>query len=259
MNARHAGPPPSPAADRPSDGPAEGPTPTDADPAPLREPVDADPAPASEPVDADPAPLREPVDADPAPVNSHGDADRAPERHHGDADPWDGRDETPTERSDRNWSDILQELRVALTGTQLIGGFLLAVAFQQRFEELDSYQLTLYLVLVTLAGLATIVGLAPVTLHRTLFRHQVKERVVRTGNRLLIAHLAVVALLVIGVTSLIFDFAVSRAAGLIALVVGAIVLVLLWIVLPRMQEAKEGDDDAVVDAARDDRQAELGA
>ena len=71
------------------------------------------------------------------------------------------------------------------------------------------------------------------TLHRTLFRHQVKERVVRTGNRLLIAHLAVVALLVIGVTSLIFDFAVSRAAGVIALVVGAIVLVLLWIVLPQ--------------------------
>ena len=241
MNARHAGPPPSPAADRPTDGPADGPTPTDADPAPLREPVDVDPV-----------PVDEPVDADPTAAGSHGDADRAPERHHGDADPWDGRDETSTERSDRNWSDILQELRVALTGTQLIGGFLLAVAFQQRFEELDSYQLTLYLVLVTLAGLATIVGLAPVTLHRTLFRHQVKERVVRTGNRLLIAHLAVVALLVIGVTSLIFDFAVSRAAGLIALVVGAIVLVVLWLVLPRMQEAKDGDDPEVVRSEAED-------
>ena len=97
------------------------------------------------------------------------------------------------------------------------------------------------------------------TLHRTLFRHQVKERVVRTGNRLLIAHLVVVALLVIGVTSLIFDFAVSRAAGVIALVVGAIVVVLLWIVLPRMQEAKDGDDQAVVEAARDDEAADVGA
>ena len=148
---------------------------------------------------------------------------------------------------------------MALTGTQLIGGFLLAVAFQPRFDELDGYQLTLYLVLVALAGLATVIGLAPVTLHRTLFRHQVKERVVRTGNRLLIAHLAVVALLVLGVTSLIFDFAVSRAAGVIALVVGAIVLVLLWIVLPRMQEAKDGDDEAVVEAARDDQAADVGA
>jgi hypothetical protein len=159
-----------------------------------------------------------------------------------DADPDDGRDETPNERSDRNWADILQELRVALTGTQLIGGFLLAVAFQPRFDELDGYQLTLYLTLVALAGLATVIGLAPVTLHRTLFRRQVKERVVRTGNRLLIAHLVVVALLVIGVTGLVFDFALSRTAGIIALVVGAVVLVLLWIVLPRMQRAKDGDD-----------------
>jgi hypothetical protein len=166
-----------------------------------------------------------------------------------------GRNETPNERSDRNWSDILQELRVALTGTQLIGGFLLAVAFQQRFEELDTYQLTLYLVLVALAGLATIIGLAPVTLHRTLFRHQVKERIVRTGNRLLIAHLAVVALLVLGVTTLIFDFAVSRAAGIIAFVVGAVVLVLLWVVLPRLQEAKDGDDPEVV---RSEAEAEDG-
>ena len=253
MNARHAGPPPSPDAESPADGPE----PSDADAAPVREPGDADPAPVREPGDADPAPVRAdpvPVRADPTPVRS----DPVPVRDHGDADPSDGRDETPNERSDRNWSDILQELRVALTGTQLIGGFLLAVAFQPRFVELDGYQLTLYLVLVSLAGLATVIGLAPVTLHRTLFRHQVKERVVRTGNRLLIAHLVVVALLVIGVTSLIFDFAVSRAAGAIALVVGAIVLVLLWIVLPRMQAAADGDDDddAVVDAARDDRVAD---
>jgi hypothetical protein len=156
----------------------------------------------------------------------------------------DGRDETPNERSDRNWNDILQELRVALNGTQLIGGFLLAVAFQPRFEELDGYQLTLYLILVVLAGLATVVGLAPVTLHRTLFRRQVKDRIVRTGNRLLIAHLIVVALLVIGVTGLIFDWSVSRTAGIVALVVGVIVLVALWVVLPRFDMLRDDSDEA---------------
>ena len=160
--------------------------------------------------------------------------------------PADGRDETPNERSDRNWNDILQELRVALTGTQLIGGFLLAVAFQPRFEDLDDYQLVIYLILVGLAGLATVIGLAPVTLHRTLFRRQVKERVVRTGNRLLIAHLVVVALLVVGVTSLVFDIALDRTAGLLALGVGAVVVVGLWFVFPRMQAAKHGDDESVV-------------
>ncbi|GAA4380076.1 DUF6328 family protein [Agromyces bauzanensis] len=158
----------------------------------------------------------------------------------------DGRSETPNERSDRNWNDILQELRVSLTGTQLIGGFLLAVAFQPRFAELDGYQLTLYLVLVALAGLATVVGLAPVTLHRALFRRQAKERVVRTGNLLLIANLIVVALLVVGVTSLVFDIALSRTAGFVALGVGTVVLIGIWIVVPRLHLADldggDGDD-----------------
>jgi hypothetical protein len=164
--------------------------------------------------------------------------------------PANGRNETPNERSDRNWADILQELRVALTGTQLIGGFLLAVAFQPRFEDLDDYQLVFYLILVALAGLATVIGLAPVTLHRTLFRRQVKERVVRTGNRLLIAHLVVVALLVVGVTGLVFDIALDRTAGLIALGIGAVVVAGLWFVLPRMQAVKDGDDESVVEASR---------
>jgi Family of unknown function (DUF6328) len=164
----------------------------------------------------------------------------------------DGRNETPTERSDRNWNDILQELRVALTGTQLIGGFLLAVAFQPRFEELDGYQLTLYLVLVALAGLATVIGLAPVTLHRALFRRHAKERVVRAGNLLLIAHLVVVALLVVGVTSLIFDLALNRVAGLVALGIGAIILAGLWLVLPRLQAAEVGEIAAEVVAAPGD-------
>ncbi|MCD2441120.1 DUF6328 family protein [Agromyces sp. SYSU K20354] len=187
-------------------------------------------------------PIAPEPDHGPGPVPAPSDQEVRPGLHR-DIRPGDGRDETPNERSDRNWNDILQELRVALNGTQLIGGFLLAVAFQPRFDELDTYQLTLYLVLVSLAGLATVVGLAPVTLHRTLFRRQVKERVVRIGNKLLIGHLVVVALLVIGVASLIFDWALSRTAGIIALVVGVIVLVALWVVLPRLELVRGGEDD----------------
>ncbi|WP_203230776.1 DUF6328 family protein [Agromyces humi] len=230
MNARHAGPPVSDALGRGDEVPS---------------PDGTDPG-------RDGKPGREAGRTDGRSAGALSGPAATPPAHDEDVAPGDGRNETPNERSDRNWSDILQELRVALTGTQLIGGFLLAVAFQQRFEELDQYQLVLYLVLVALAGLATIVGLAPVTLHRTLFRHQVKERIVRTGNRLLIAHLAVVALLVLGVTTLIFDFAVSRAAGIITFVVGAIVLVLLWLVLPRLQEAKDGDDPEVVQSEAED-------
>lgn len=145
----------------------------------------------------------------------------------------DGRQETANERADRNWNEILQELRVAQTGTQILSGFLLAVAFQPRFTELDEYQLTLYLILVGCAGVATVLGLAPVTLHRLYFRRGEKTRIVETGSRLLAANIVVVALLAAGVTSLIFDFTVSRMAGSLALIVGLVFILLVWGLIPR--------------------------
>lgn len=161
---------------------------------------------------------------------------------HADADalPTDGRDESANERADRNWSEILQELRVAQTGTQIIVGFLLAVAFQPRFEEVDSYQLGLYLVLVALAGIATALGLAPVSLHRTYFGRQRKEHIVRIGSRLLVADLVVVAFLAVGVTSLIFDFTAGRAAGFTAMGVGLLIVAVLWLVVPRLGSRAAG-------------------
>ncbi len=147
----------------------------------------------------------------------------------------DGRSETPNERADRNWNEILQELRVAQTGTQILGGFLLAVAFQPRFTELDEYQLTLYLVLVALAGLAAALGLAPVSLHRAYFGRGQKARIVRVGSRLLVAHLVAVAALAAGVTSLIFDFTLGRTAGFISLGAGLLVVVILWALVPRLK------------------------
>jgi hypothetical protein len=146
--------------------------------------------------------------------------------------PPDGRSETPTERADRNWSEILQEARVTQTCTQILGGFLLAVAFQPRFTELDGYQLGLYLGLVACAGLATALALALVSLHRRYFGKRQKARVVRVGSRLLTADLVVVAVLASGVTSLIFDFVLSRTAGFVAFGAGLVVTFGLWAFVP---------------------------
>src|SRR5690606_13909285 len=110
---------------------------------------------------------------------------------HADADPHDTRDETEVERWDRNWNEMMQELRVTQTGTQILTGFLLALAFQDRFTELSSFQLTWYLILVGLAGLSTALGLSPVVLHRTFFNKRMKAHVVTVGNRLLLAELVV--------------------------------------------------------------------
>lgn len=159
----------------------------------------------------------------------------------------DGRDETADERADRNWDELLQELRVMQTGTQILTGFLLAVAFQPRFVELDLFQRDVYVVLVALAALATILALAPVGMHRALFGRRRKPQLVRIAARIVRIDLIVIAALTVGVTTLIIDFTVGRTAGLITLVVSIVVVVGFWIALPalarRAKEVREGGDD----------------
>ncbi|TQO20348.1 hypothetical protein FB472_1979 [Rhodoglobus vestalii] len=125
----------------------------------------------------------------------------------------DGRDETAIERSDRNWTEILPELRVIQTGTQILTGFLLTLAFQPRFTELDQHQVELYLALVTVAVLATVLALTPVSLHRALFGRRSKPRLVTLSDRLLKITLVVVSLTITGTAMLIFDVVVGRAAA----------------------------------------------
>ena len=141
-----------------------------------------------------------------------------------DADPADGRDETFDERMDRNWNEMLQELRVTQTGTQIITGFLLAIAFQNRFTELDRFQERVYLGLVLVAVLTTAIGLAPVNLHRVLFRKHAKEVVVQIAHVLLRITLVGVGIILIGAVLLIFDVVVDRTRAVIAAAAIAVVL-----------------------------------
>lgn len=144
----------------------------------------------------------------------------------------DGRRETANERADRNWEELMQELRVMQTGTQVLSGFLLAVAFQPRFTELDPLQIGLYLVLVGLAALATILALAPVGMHRSLFGQRRKPELVRMASLMVSADLVVVGVLSVGVTALIVDFTLDRTFATVVLAVGAVVVLALWLVLP---------------------------
>ncbi len=163
------------------------------------------------------------------------------------------RSETPFERADRNWNEILQEARVIQAGTQIIGGFLLALAFQPRFSELDDFQLVVYLVLVALAGLATALGLTLVSMHRRYFGKRQKIGVVRAGNRLLIANIVVVAVLAALVTGLIFDFVIGHAAGFVAFGAGLVVTFGLWAFVPVFGGIRKGDDDEDRPADREPR------
>lgn len=142
------------------------------------------------------------------------------------------RDETEIERLDRNWGDLLQELRVVQTGVQLLTGLLLTVPFQARFTELSTQQRTIYLVTLALSALATALLIAPVSMHRLLFRRHARRSLVDGGHRLALAGVAALGLAVTGVVLLIFDVVAGLRAGIVAAVVALVVFVLLWAVLP---------------------------
>jgi len=149
-------------------------------------------------------------------------------------DDWnrDERDETPTERLDRNWGDLLQELRVVQTGVQLLTGFLLTLPFQQRFADLSSFDTAAYLVSVSAAVIATGLLIAPVLMHGLLFRRHARAIMVDGAHRLAVLGSAFLGLAMVSVVLLIFDLVAGNLAGAIAAVVAALMLLGLWLVMP---------------------------
>jgi hypothetical protein len=145
-----------------------------------------------------------------------------------DAPAGSGRSETREEQLDRNWTELIQELRVLQTGVQILAGFLLTLPFQQRFETLDEFQRTLYLVNVTLAALTTAFMLLPVSVHRRLFGHGLKETLVTSADNITKIALGGVGALSVGTAALVFDVTAGRTAGLVA---GGVLLAVLAILL----------------------------
>src|SRR4051812_1396814 len=90
----------------------------------------------------------------------------------------DSRDETPMEKLDRNWNELLQELRVVQTGVQFLTGFLLTLPFQQRFSALSTHEQVTYVCALGLAIASTALIIAPVALHRNLFRKHARPELV---------------------------------------------------------------------------------
>ncbi len=103
-----------------------------------------------------------------------------------------GRDETPAERLDRNLEELLQELRVAQNGVQILFAFLLTMPFQQRFAGLSSFERDLYVVTLVLSALAVTLLIAPVSFHRIVFRLGLKGPLVEAAD--LLAKLGLLAL-----------------------------------------------------------------
>lgn len=153
----------------------------------------------------------------------------------------DGRDETEAERLDRNYGELLQELRVAQTGVQILFAFLLGIAFQQRFTTIDHAQRVLYLITLTSAAAAAVLLIAPVAAHRILFRRNRKDEVVAITSRLASAGLACLAVAILSAVVLVVDFVTSATVALsITISLGVIVLV-TWLIAPLVLRRRPED------------------
>lgn len=143
-----------------------------------------------------------------------------------------GRDESESERLDRNLGELLQELRVALPGVQVLFAFLLAVPFQQNFTKINSFEKNVYFFTLLCTALSAALLIAPSSYHRMTFRLQQKRDLIHLSNRLTIAGLSFLALAMTGAIVLITDVLFGGVATAITGTAAAAVFFTLWYVLP---------------------------
>jgi hypothetical protein len=143
--------------------------------------------------------------------------------------------ESEAQRADRNFNDILQELRVTQTGVQILFGFLLTMPLQARFGQLDRYEKALLVIAALLLATATACIIAPVAWHRTLFRHQVKKEIVDASNVFAKAGLTALALGIVASMLLMLDLVLPRWAAVTLGVAIGVLLLMLWAVSPLLR------------------------
>ncbi|HJQ07820.1 MAG TPA: DUF6328 family protein [Nocardioides sp.] len=147
---------------------------------------------------------------------------------------------------DRNWNELLQELRVTQTGVQVLSAFLMTVPFSNRFGELDGTERTAYLLVFACSVVATALLVAPVAFHRVLFRQRRRRWLIEAANVCARAGLAALAATTSGIFFIVVDLVVSRAAGWAALAIAGAAFALLWLVVP--WTADRADPESVVSA-----------
>jgi Family of unknown function (DUF6328) len=161
-------------------------------------------------------------------------------------------DETEAERADRNFGELLQELRVAQTGVQILFAFLLTMPLQSRFEILNSTERRLFVAALLLSAAATVCLIAPVAYHRALFARKLKHQVVLVASRFAVLGLGLLGLAITCSVCLVLDLVLGgRPAVFIAGVLAGL-LVLAWAVLPLAKRAAHPPIDEVSPQTEDE-------
>ena len=154
-----------------------------------------------------------------------------------------GREETEGERLDRNLGELLQELRVALPGVQVLFAFLLAVPFQQNFTKITPFQEKVYFATLLLTAISAVLLISPSAYHRLTFRMQQKDHLIFLANRFAIAGLGFLALAMTGAIMLITNVLFGTAMTVVTSVAAFSMFVLLWYALPLKRRFSSEEDE----------------
>ncbi|WP_410637357.1 DUF6328 family protein [Amycolatopsis sp. lyj-346] len=149
--------------------------------------------------------------------------------------------ETRNEQLTRNVGELLQELRVAQAGVQILFGFLLSVVFTDRFHDASGFEKSLHLTAVLLAVAATALLTAPAAWHRLLFRTGSRERILTVGNRFVLVGLVCLALAITVTVGLIAKVVYGPISMIIFAVLSAVIFGVLWFVMPIRMHPGNGD------------------
>lgn len=140
--------------------------------------------------------------------------------------------ESVKDRLDRNWIELLQELRVTQTGVQILTGFLLTIPFSAGYEMLDTTQKVVYLCALSGSVVSTALFVGPVAFHRALFRRGERQWLVGAANYCALAGLATLGLTICGVVWLAFDVVGGSIASTLAAIAAAVFFTSLWAGVP---------------------------
>jgi hypothetical protein len=149
------------------------------------------------------------------------------------------RDESQPERLDRNTVELLNELRVAGTGIQVMFAFLLILPFNTGWKRVDGFERTVYFVTLLVVAMAAFLIMAPPIHHRLLFRHGEKPFLIEIGNYMAIGGMVCLGLGFIGILVLISDVVVGGSAPAVVGVLAAAAIAGLWFVLPLARRDEE--------------------
>ncbi|MER7460232.1 DUF6328 family protein [Micromonospora sp. NPDC126480] len=150
--------------------------------------------------------------------------------------------ETEKQRWQRNFADLLQELRVAQTGVQILFAFLLTLPFSAGFERTTPFQKDVYIVALLAAAFATAMIISPVAFHRALFRQGRKPELVRFAHRMASGGLAFMLVSMVSAVLLVTDFVLDRTIAFVLSAVAGLWFLMLWVALP-FARRNWGEDD----------------